>query len=353
MKIALCCKVYPTSRPGGMGFVCQDRARALVKLGHEVHVLTTGRKTHNGELLIGEDEVEVHHMPCKPLHYSAEFAHHCEAHCRHFGPCILHSDSFSVDYPWQVTSWLAPSKSWTDPAGKCVTATTLHGCCWGAYFTSLNMWMRHGGEVPQVDIAGVARERKIMLGFDRVIGISRHEHWILTNLLGIDAKLVYNPLPDYFFKDADQTIPEGPRTFLCAAVSGHRQRGFDIASRAAQTAGVTLVIAENLARTDMPALLDKCHGLVLPTCYAQGMDLAVGEAIARRRPVFATSTGSYQRECEPGGIYQSAIKLFPLSGDGLPELLQGRLDWPDYRQVRDYLHGATTHAEKWLEAILG
>lgn len=343
MKIALCCKVYPTSRPGGMGFVCQDRARALVKLGHEVHVLTTGRVSHAGGVLLADDGVEVHHMPCKPSHYSEEFASHCYRHCKDFNPEILHSDSFDVDRPWQA--------HYRDAAVK--TATTLHGCCWGAYFTQLNLWMRYGGEVPQVDTAGTARERNIMLAFDQVMGISRHEHWILTNLLGIhNAKLVYNPLPGYFFRDVNSTLPEGTRTFLCAAVSGQRERGFAIASKAAEEAGVTLVIAENTRREDMPALIDKCHGLILPTAYAQGMDLTVGETIARRRPVFATATGSYQREAEQGGIYDGAIKLIPLSGEGLPDLLTGRLDWPDYRWVRDYLHSSAAHAIRWMEAIL-
>jgi glycosyltransferase involved in cell wall biosynthesis len=341
MKIALCCKVYPTSRPGGMGFVCQDRARALTKLGHEVHVLTTGKTTHGGELLLDRD-VEVHHMPCKPSHYSTEFAQHCEGHCRYFQPHILHSDSFDVNRPWQVGY-----------KGSVITATTLHGCCWGAYFTELNMWMRHGGSCPQVDTLGTAKERRIISGLDKVIGISRHEHWILTNLLGAyGAKLVYNPLPDYFFRNIKQELPQGRRKFLCAAVSGHRQRGFAIAEKAAKEADVSLVIAEDIPRDRMPELIDSCHGLVLPTCYAQGMDLAVGEAIARRRPVFATSTGSYQRECEQGGIYYGAIKLIPLSGDGLADMLSDTLDWADYRSVCDYLHGSTTHAEKWLEAIL-
>lgn len=346
MKIALVCRVYPTCRPGGMGFVCQDRARALAKLGHEVHVLTTSRNRHAGEE-IQDEGVAVHHMPSTSVEYSDEFRDHCIIHCNAFEPDILHSDSFDVLRPW-MPQWANGTKT--------VIAATMHGCCWGSYFSDVNLWMRDGGNVPEFSSRDMARERDIMLGYHRMIGISIHEHWILTNLMGLfNAKLVYNPLPDYFFDGTSYLSENPPRRFLCSAVTQHQRRGFHIAQRAADKAGVELLTVSNRPRHELPALIDSCSGLILPTTFAQGMDLAVSESIARFRPVYASSTGSYQRESESGGIYEGVIKLFPLDGNGLAEALaNGGQDWSSMKwNTGVSLHKSRVHAELWLKAILG
>lgn len=342
MKIALCCKVYPTARPGGMGFVCQDRARALAKLGHEVHVLTTGRVTHQGETLV-DAGVEVHHMPCKSVHYSQEFVDHCLIHCRQWLPGIIHCDSFGVDYrPW-----------WKSCQAR--TAVTMHGFCWGAYFTQWNLYYRHGGRPPQLDADKVAHEREMIASFNVQIGISLHEHWMLKCLMGIfSAKLVYNPIAEYFFSHPNAPLPSiaSPR-FLCAAVSGHYERGFAIAAQAAKLAGAKLVVADS-PREQMPSLIDSCHALVLPTAYCQGLDLTVAEALVRNRPVVATATGSYLREAESGGIYEKLIKLIPLTDiNALAADMKLPMTWVDKRWAKLQLHYPQVHAEKWLEAILG
>lgn len=346
MKIASVCKVYPTQRSGGMPFVCQDRARQLVKDGHEVHVLTTGRDTHKGELL-NDEGVEAHHMPCKPGGYSAEFAKHCLTHCKSFSPDILHFDSFNVDHPW-----------WKDIT-SCPRALTLHGFSWGSYFTRWNTYTRHGGTPPPLDHEGIARERSAMMDFDCVIGISVHEHWTLRDPMGLfHAKLVYNPIPDYFFKNVTESPSTDKKRYLLSAISGQHERGFDLACRAAQKAGVEVVVPEAKDRTEMPTLIDSCSALLLPTCYAQGLDLSVGEALIRRRPVIATATGSYLREAELNGIYHGGIKLIPLVGydaliQALSEPWNGTDDNVNWDSVQTHLHTPSTHTREWLQAILG
>lgn len=330
-----------------MGFVCQDRARALVKLGHEVRVLTTGHQV--GAITRDDQGVEVCYMACTPIEYSREYASECAAFCWDYQPDVIHTESFDVKHPW-VTH-----ERHGCPTAR--TAVTMHGFCWGAYLTKLNLWMRGvTKDFPEVDRAGTEREREILKRYDTVINISLHEQWLMTNLLGISAaKLVYNPIADYFFENI-ATLPAGPKKFLCAAVNGRKERGFDIAEAAAKEAGVELIIASKVPRNLMPTVIDSCHGLILPTAYAQGMDLAVGESLIRRRWVYATSTGSYQREAEIGGIYDGAIKLFPLNGQGLSTALVDSPSsdyWLGWCQVATQRHRPDIHAKLWLEAILG
>lgn len=333
-----------------MPYVCQDRARALVKAGHEVHVITTGRKAAEGEQL-DDKGVQVQHMPCKSAENSDEFARHCSKYCKSLSPSIVHLDSLDVLRPW-----------WKDLPKTIVTACTLHGFCWGDYFTKWNLWQRSAASLdtaPAIDQRGIAKERKLFASFNRIIGISRHEHWMLADLMNLfDAKLVYNPIADCFF-ETPRTIPPQSHTrrILCAAVSGHKERGFDIAERAAN--GVAeLVFAKDVPREQMPQLIDNCHALVLPTAYSQGLDLAVGEAIVRRRPVIVTATGSYRREAELGGIYESSpagpLFLVPLTDtDALAQAMARPLEPIDWRGAKPWLHGSAVHAKKWLEAILG
>lgn len=338
MKVALVCKVYPTLRPGGMGFVCQDRARQLVKSGYEVHVLTTGLHPHKG-WETDDQGVRVHHMPCKAGHYSEEFTQHLVTHCKNFQPNILHLDSFDVSRPW-----------WKEFKGNRHTrlAVTMHGFCWGAYFTQLNQWKRGEWGFPAVDAVGTQKEYELLKGFDSVIGISRHEHWMLQDLMGLfRARLVYNPLPSYFFRPV--VNPPEKLRWLCSAVSGHSQRGFHLAQRAAEQVGAELVIAGNRSRQEMPEVIDSCLGLVLPTAYAQGCDLAVAETLARGRPVIASATGSYLREAE--GIYKGGIKLVPQVGvDQLAIQLSRFPTW--FRGINVDIHKPEVHARHWIEAIL-
>lgn len=340
MKIALVCKVYPTQRPGGMGFVCQDRARALVALGHDVHVLTTGKGGHFGAT-IDDQGVEVHHMPCKSGDYSTEFAQHCTTHCKNFCPEKIHLDSYDSDRHW-----------WLDRPGKPDRiGVTMHGFGWGAYFTQWNLWARHGGPHPQLDVPSMAREYGIIRGFQRVIGISIHEHWMLRDLLGIfDARLVYNPIADVFFEPPQEPPPAVPR-YLCAAVSGYRERGFDTAQLAANRTSARLDVMRSASREDVAASMYKYTGLVLPTCYAQGCDLAVGEMIVKRRIVIATATGSYLREAEKGGAYHGAMQLVPLRDSGALAEAMKRPRRFEARDVRTELHRPKNHAQKWLEAM--
>lgn len=342
MKIVLSCKVYPTIRAGGMGFVCQDRARALVKDGHEVHVLTTGRGLAADDI---EDDcgVQVHHLVCDSARYSGQFVSQCEGFCKAYCPDILHFDSFGIDH-----------RHWwkSRPGNPKQIAVTMHGFCWGAYFTRWNIWMREGGVPPELNANSMAAERDAICSFDVQIGISRHEHWQLRDLMGIfNAKLVYNPIAEYFFEGLTPR-PDNKR-FLCAAVSGQRERGFHLAQQAANQCGAELVVTSKVPRREMPALIDSCCALVLPTAYAQGCDLAVGEALLRNRPVIVCATGSYLRDSEVGGIYHGALKLVPLGNPAaLADAMLSPLIMCDGYRQQLHKHHPDTHVEKWLEAIL-
>jgi glycosyltransferase involved in cell wall biosynthesis len=334
MKIACCCRVYPTHRPGGMPFVCQDRAEALAVAGHEVHVLTTGHPTCvGGGYSATAGSVTVHYLNAPNCKYSQEYAEACRQMCETLRPDILHLDSFDGIRPW-----------WKDrPGGVKRVAITLHGFGPGAFFTQWNRFRVGDGERPEFNASVWKTEADNLRAADAVIGISQYEYEMLVDFYGLpNAKLVYNPIPSYFFANR-QPVPEC-RRFLCAAVAGHMMRNFDHAQEAAKRAGVELVVASRVPRHEMPAVYDRCCGLIVPTSYAQGFDLSVAEATTRGRAVIATATGSYLREAD---AYD--IQLFPLGEwDALESLLR---DWRPVNVRPLWRHQPEIHARAWLEAV--
>lgn len=327
MKIALVCRTYPTHRPGGMPFVCKDRAIALVKAGHEVHVLSTGPAE-----TLEHDGVTVFHANCPPDSYSLSFADSALNHCRKWYPDVVHFDSFCRDYMWHK-----------DLPKKVVTACTMHGFGFGAFLTGWNLY-KIRNTAPEFNPSKLFAEARALSTFKVVIGVSIHEHWMLKDIYGLfHAKLVYNPIAECFFKKPI-VAPTEKNLFLCAAISSHSTRQFDIAAKAAEMAGATLLIASKVPRHRMPELYDKSKGAILPTAYAQGYDLVVGEANARGRCVIASATGSYLREAE----YNKGIVLVPLNdvkalaaamNQELPNLSDQEKHHPD------------NHAVRWLEAL--
>lgn len=354
MKIVSVCKTYPTLRPGGMGFVCQDRAHALRDLGHEVFVVTTGAGAAIGDSSSVDNGITIIRCNCAPSIYSDQFAEQCVYWVNRISPDILHLDSFDVNRAW-----------WTDVSPKPKTvAVTLHGFCWGAWMTKLNLHYRDDAEFPSVlPNMGYELERRLLQTFDRVIGISRHEHWMLVQLMGLyDAKLVYNPIAEYFFRNVKPiTLNPIPR-ILTSAVSGQQIRGWHIVNRVAEKLGMEVVPASRYPREEMPEIIDSCDLMVLPTAYAQGMDLSVAEAIVRHRPVLASATGSYYRECTGSdGIYMNCMKVFPVAD---PDEKLGLLIQEVIAALRgakppialkadkpEWFHHPTRHAKFWLEAL--
>jgi len=299
MRIVLACRVYPTSRKGGMPFVVQDRARALVKAGNEVVVLTTAK--HAGPCEVDDAGVRVVHLQCSPDVYSDGYAIEAEKFCRAWSPEIVHSDSLDVNRRW-----------WTNLKAR--TAVTLHGFCWGAHLTKWNQCrvLGQSWSLSADDVAGMMREREAINSFDRVIGISRHEHTMLRDQMGIfRAALVYNPVADCFF-DADVLPGPAKPQFLTAAISGRSTRRFDWARRMARRAGYSSWSASGVDREQMPGVYAQATGLLLPTLYSQGADLTVSEALLSGRFALVAATGSYLRECEPGGLWDGLAECLPI-----------------------------------------
>lgn len=285
MKIALCCRVYPTHRAGGMPFVCQDRFRELKRDGHEVVVLTTGKNKdpdYDGPHRSSEDEEGVHHLTCPSEVYSYLFAEECEKFCREFEPDIIHLDSFDNQATW-----------WTD-FHKSRVAITLHGFTWGAMLTKWNIHRKLGAMPPSFDAGKMTFEIDNLKKADAVIAVSQHEQYMLKEFYGISAKYVPNPIPSYFF-DASKVYEGKGEHYLCAYVSGSTERGYLLASNACARADVPLKRIMEVSRDKMPHELDQARALLLPTYYSQGYDLTVAEAFARGIPVIASDIGSYAR----------------------------------------------------------
>jgi hypothetical protein len=313
-----------------MPFVCQDRAVALSKLGHDVHVITTDHATLRGTREI--DGVTVHHLNVLSQQYSAEFAMQCNDLCRSLNPDIIHSDSLDINRRW----WCEFS---------CMKVVTLHGFSWGDFLTRWNLFCMGRRSSPTFNGNDMMRERNAINTFDRVIGVSRHEHWMLLDLFGLPQSwLVYNPIDPIFFREP--LVPPPTKRFICAAISGHGERMFDTAKLAAQEAGVELTIVSGYERKDMPHIYDHSTALIVPTAYAQGYDLTVAEAHARRRPVIASATGSYLRETEVNGW----ITTVPMGDLRAWTIALKRVQPIIPMDIADH-HRPEVHAANWLEAV--
>lgn len=364
MKIMLVSRVVPAHRPGGMPHVVMDRAEALAKAGHEVHVVTTrlsggGIETTNG--------VEVNYTNSPPEKWSKEFAICCEATAEHIKPNVLHLDSFDAANPWWV--------------GK-KTSITMHGFGFGAFLTKWNLFRLGRITEREMDCGfdedSLMKERSALAKAHSVIGVSRWEWRMLRDQYGLrQAKLVYNPIAPYFFDDAvcetcnglrtvDETLggcatanPEAPcpdcpstnkRTyFLCAAVSQGDTRGFGVVKDAARIAGVEIRTADKVERKDMPALYEGAKALVLATSFCQGYDLAVAEARARGCPAILSPTGSCLDEAKPWDTFTEIGDT-----EGLEDILRGWnrtfVPLPVPITAADE-HRPERHAEEWLAAV--
>lgn len=348
MRIVLVCRGFPTLRPGGMLFVCQDRAEALCRLKHEVTVLTTGRPG------ISERSVEILHVwtngvggrqisngykviytPSPSLEYSREFAQSCSDECRRIGPDIIHLDSFDRSRPW-----------WSQ-LGKPVFVT-MHGFGPGSFHTKWNLWREGRGPAPDIVNEGMKDEAQALAGFKKVLAISRYEHFQLRSWYALkNTELVYNPIAPCFFNgvpSGDMTQPDGYLSVGLDSTSSNRN--FQLADEACRLAGVPWRVARTTKRDMMPAIYRAAQAVILPTSWAQGYDLCVAEALACRRPVVASDVGSYALEGGGGtGIYlvpqNSPEAICALLKDGLPILPLGMAD----------KHRSEYHANSWLSAV--
>ena len=336
MRIVFVCRVYPTHRPGGMPFVVQDRAEALVHLGHDVHVITTGRPASGVEFL---NKVQIHYTQSKPVEYSQDFAQECEAYVKSLKPKVLHLDGLDVNRPW-----------WTNVGSDIsAKALTLHGFGMGGFLTKWNLY-REGIEHFKLDFNAekMAHEARVIREtFDTVIGISKHEEWMLRDCYGCkNTKLVYNPIAPYFFDENTAPATDGA-PFLCAAISGQGERGFRNAEIAAQKCGRRIRTVNDIVRSKMPYVYDECAATVIPTAYAQGFDLTVAESLSRLRPIIASSVGSYLRDAETFAPY---IKLVPLGDvDALAAAM--RETPPVVTSDAALRFRPDFHAHAWLSAV--
>src|SRR5262249_27527681 len=202
MRFGCVCRVSPTQRPGGMPFVCQDRAEELARRGHDVHVLTTG-PPGTGPAPVVVNGVSVHHLDCEPQVYSEAFAAGCRDRCRDLCPRVLHLDSADFARPW-----------WENrPGGPQTVAVTLHGFETGAFLTRWNQFRTGVGPAPEFPAETVRQHARILgTTFDRVLAISLHEFWMLADVYGLwNVALVYNPIAPAFFARPPAPPPaDGP-----------------------------------------------------------------------------------------------------------------------------------------------
>lgn len=344
MRIVLVTRVYPTHRPGGMPFVVQDRAEALVRAGHEVHVVTTrlGEAGTTGpDTTFHAGSLTVHYVGAAPAQlWSRELGEGAHSIVSRLVPKVVHLDSF-----------LAEEHPWWEGLGACIT---VHGFGWGAWLTKWNQTREAIGDhgtVPEFPVADILKEIKTLRLAKRVIGVSRHEYRMLRDEYGLaSARLVYNPIPDYFFTTPLRQKLITP-TFLTSAISGQLERGFRQADFACRGGGWVLRNPRGIARDRMIDEYDLCRALLLPTSYAQGYDLAVAEAHARGLPCVLSSTGSYLAEATKYDItVQPWANVYELR-EAILELM--RREPPRREDIQDTaaVHRSDRHVQSWLSVV--
>lgn len=361
MRIMLVCRVYPTHRPGGMPFVTQDRAEALAKLGHDVHVVTTSIKDAavSGQS-IGSGSLILNYTVAPTQRWSDEFSRECERIYHKLKPDICHSDSGVSHSQW----W----------AGKRV-CVTMHGFGFGTFLTQWNLWRAGKATEPTCHTSELAKEADALKKAAVVIGVSKWERRMLRDQYGLkQAKLVYNPIPQYFFDhsgpgttdDKGDWVPEEPvkSYFLCAAISQGETRGFNVCKKAIALANdrlralnrpeAVLKIVGSIARRDMPAIYDGAYMLLLPTAFAQGFDLCIAEARARGVGAIMSATGSYLDEARDLGHEEGSWDRLVDIGDvnSLAHIIENVMRFGRYGPPPGCAdaHRPETHAENWLAA---
>lgn len=336
MRMMLVGRCIADQRPGGMPHVTSDRAEALAAAGVDVHLVTTSYSSKAGiEFAERQEQVKLNltkWFTSTPAHdWSREFAEVCDAMYGRLQPDVVHLDSFDRDHPW-----------WTGV--KATKAITMHGFGWGAFLTKWNQYRITGGAL-EPDWAAIKRERDALVLADVVIGVSRHEHRMLRDQYALPkAKLVYNPIPAYFFEWRPQAKRSG---FLCVAVSQGGTRGFETARRAALQAGVELRVLTSVPRAKLPAEYARSLAVVLPTAFAQGYDLSIAEARACGTPAIMAATGSYLDEACPHDVLVDTGDV-----DGLTAAMRRVAAEPRVLpgDIAD-AHRPERHAAAWLEAV--
>lgn len=340
MKIALVCRVVPAHRPGGMPFCLEDRAEELARQGHEVHVLTTGIsdiKIPSGKI----PNYHIHFLKCPPEQYTADFANELTKKCKELQPDILHLDSFDRERLW-----------WKERPGDPKTiGITMHGNGMGAFLTQWNQFRESRGPFPvPSDLVKVKREAEALKLADVTIAISRSEQLQMVDHLGLsNVHLVYNPIAPYFFdRPTVQRNPNGP--IICAAISGHNTRGFDVAKAVGQKLNRPVKILKDIPRERMVDEYDACSAVLLPTHYAQGFDLVCAEAAARERPVFASATGSYFMEdgTDEDAYNPYLTAVVDRTVNGFAEAIS---NWDGSGHYAFFQYQPKAHVERWLEAM--
>lgn len=333
MRIALVTRVYPTQRAGGMPHVCRDRAVALAKLGHDVHVITTSRSERAGEVVAESSEriegVTVHHCSGPAHEWSAYFAKRCESLVAELAPDVLHLESFDRRNLW----WRGHP-----------TFITMHGVAFGTWATQWNGYRALGWGKPELPVEEIAVEATGLALAKRVFAVSRWEQRVIRDQYGVrDVSLIYNPIHEAFF--AEPRRAQERTYFLAASISGAGPRGFEIARQAASRAGVEMRVVHGLPRTEMPAIYDGARALVLPTIYAQGYDLTVAEARSRGCPAIASPTGSYLDEARE---WDEHVEIG--DADGWERALR---EHQPRRVARSsaYAHEPSEHARAWLREV--
>lgn len=338
MKITLVCRTYPTQRPGGMPHVCQDRAEALALAGHTVQVLTTGHE-HMGVVQHDELPLVVRHLPCPPQGYTDEFALGCAKAVQETQPDVLHFDSFDRER----------SQWWRELKGP-LRVVTMHGFTAGAELTQWNKYLSIGGKPPTRDHEGMKEEAQALADADLVLAISAHEERLLDDVYNLFGKVVRvpNPIAPCFFASSPCPVPdEAP--WVCIGNPGTSgNRAFHLAAQAAERAGVPFKVVTNVAREQIPGILDESAGLLLPTWWAQGFDLAVAEAAARGRHTVASATGSYYTEAREG----APISLFRRGDvEGMVAAMKLPRSVLFARHWAQDQHHPKAHARLWAAAV--
>ena len=171
---------------------------------------------------------------------------------------------------------------------------------------------------------------------------SKWDAWIYKSLSGINnARVVYLPLSlDCYSADCDMRKEH----WLAVKEPGESEvsDGVRLAERAAEKAGVAIQSVTRSNTTGQVVVYDESVGVVLPSFTAH-LPYALGEALARRRPVIATTIGAVAFEELDGVVTVAAGDV-----DAMAEAMGNPPEVPVDAANRWH---PRKHAIDWLEAV--
>lgn len=317
MRIVITSQRYVMHGEGAAVLAAHDRATALVRLGHEVHVITSVNPDEQPKSL---DGVRLHYLGLDLKAHPDDFGLACRKTALSLKPDLLHVEQPGIGRFWWVGIPAKLSAAIQSPA------------------------------TPEQRPDLIERERLAYAEFDTVVTPGFHQAARAIKRYGLrNFPALSRPLPGRFFEDT--IAPPNPHAALVVSGSGSdgeltcdTKLGEEIALRA----GYFPRTMHAMSRGKRLASYDAAAVVIVPVTSARGLGVETVEAMARQRPVVAFSCTSMEAEAA-GRDGLPGVRLVKSAGE-MVEVLKRRAFRAAAHGEADRFH-ADLHVSHWLAAV--